>query len=536
MAMKRSTQEMSMRRCVISLMIAVVRGAAIAFPALQDCIHPDIRVKEGDICEVQNDSFKVLQCFPDDDGVFVTYVRPSDERAAVAFWQAMDSDLLASLVPASSGTGWYCYLIGLTRSYVDGQSLSRGYFRYVGVRHLKKADDSSLSVKCFVACKSDGTPLKDTNVSECADPMFRPEPEADIEARIRNAMRRGIPFATTLLLDKNIAFKRYGIKDDQRWAWMRHAAEIGDLPCQYYCAVEDVKKSAISYKEFVGILEQLIGQQWEMSNNQQRAIGELAKELGGDRGEMIDAVNTIWREMLTEVRYQLARCYQGKDGNLYDKAFRLFAIAAESGHCEAQTELAHCYHFGRGVARSQQDALKWYRKAAEGGSAMAQNNLGWAYYTGNGVPVDYDRAFSLCSKAAMTGLACAQDSVARCYFYGRGTVKRYSEAYKCFGLSAEQGDSAAMHMLYVCLREGKGCLPDEKKALEWLWKSADAGWIDAQYELGRLYETGILLKMDVDSAIEWYEKVLQHSSEYETCEVIAKAKNHLECLKKNNAK
>ena len=55
---------------------------------------------------------------------------------------------------------------------------------------------------------------------------------------------------------------------------------------------------------------------------------------------------------------------------------------AEGGDSESQVELGFRYEQGKGVAKDQVEAAKWYRKAAEQNYAEAQNNLGVCYERG----------------------------------------------------------------------------------------------------------------------------------------------------------
>src|SRR5436189_2260502 len=58
---------------------------------------------------------------------------------------------------------------------------------------------------------------------------------------------------------------------------------------------------------------------------------------------------------------------------------------AEAGNAESQVELGLRYEQGRGVAKDQAEAVKWYRKAAEQNYAEAQNSVGVCYEKGEGV-------------------------------------------------------------------------------------------------------------------------------------------------------
>ena len=64
---------------------------------------------------------------------------------------------------------------------------------------------------------------------------------------------------------------------------------------------------------------------------------------------------------------------------------------AEAGDAESQAELGLRYEQGKGVAKDQVEAVKWYRKAAEQNFAPAQNNLGVCYELGQGLAKDQER-------------------------------------------------------------------------------------------------------------------------------------------------
>ncbi len=67
--------------------------------------------------------------------------------------------------------------------------------------------------------------------------------------------------------------------------------------------------------------------------------------------------------------------------------------AADQGVAAAQHNLGVMYGDGRGVPRSDVEAVKWYRLAADQGFAKAQHNLGVMYEHGKGVDRDYVLAF-----------------------------------------------------------------------------------------------------------------------------------------------
>src|SRR6266536_2208597 len=72
---------------------------------------------------------------------------------------------------------------------------------------------------------------------------------------------------------------------------------------------------------------------------------------------------------------------------------------AEAGDAESQVELGLRYEQGKGVAKDQVEAVKWYRKAAEQNYARGQNSLGVCYEEGAGVAKDQVEAIKWFRKA-----------------------------------------------------------------------------------------------------------------------------------------
>ena len=61
------------------------------------------------------------------------------------------------------------------------------------------------------------------------------------------------------------------------------------------------------------------------------------------------------------------------------------------------------YENGRGVEKSNTEAVKWYRKSAEQGHATAQKNLAWMYREGRGVERSNAEAIKWYRKAEQNG-------------------------------------------------------------------------------------------------------------------------------------
>jgi TPR repeat protein len=62
------------------------------------------------------------------------------------------------------------------------------------------------------------------------------------------------------------------------------------------------------------------------------------------------------------------------------------------------------YEVGRGLAKEQAEAAKWFRLAAEQGEPLAQYDLGQRYERGLGIPADPAEAYKWHSLAATHGI------------------------------------------------------------------------------------------------------------------------------------
>ncbi len=77
------------------------------------------------------------------------------------------------------------------------------------------------------------------------------------------------------------------------------------------------------------------------------------------------------------------------------------------------------YEYGRGVPKSETEAVNWYRKSADQRDADGQRSLGVMYSNGRGVPKDEVVAVNWFRKSADQGNAEAQRNIAIMYEYGR---------------------------------------------------------------------------------------------------------------------
>ncbi len=129
-----------------------------------------------------------------------------------------------------------------------------------------------------------------------------------------------------------------------------------------------------------------------------------------------------------------------------ESAKELFEFAkakAEKGDASAQVTLGLMYEYGRGVAKNDVEAVKWYRKAAEQGDADAQIYLGSRYGYGRGVAKDDAEAVKWYRKAAEQGVAVAQLYLGLMYAKGQGVLEDRVTALVWWSIAAANGDKNA---------------------------------------------------------------------------------------------
>lgn len=71
----------------------------------------------------------------------------------------------------------------------------------------------------------------------------------------------------------------------------------------------------------------------------------------------------------------------------YETSVNLLWPLAEQGNASAQMWIGYMYDVGRGMPRSDVDAINWYKKAADQGNAFSQYRLGSLYANGRGKPL-----------------------------------------------------------------------------------------------------------------------------------------------------
>jgi hypothetical protein len=107
------------------------------------------------------------------------------------------------------------------------------------------------------------------------------------------------------------------------------------------------------------------------------------------------------------------------------------------------TQMGAMYANGRGVAKDEAEAVRWYRKGAEAGNIDAMLNLASMLAGGNGVAKDDAEALRWYRKGAAAGNSTALYSLAAMYAWGRGVTRDPALASQWMLKALQGGDELA---------------------------------------------------------------------------------------------
>ena len=119
----------------------------------------------------------------------------------------------------------------------------------------------------------------------------------------------------------------------------------------------------------------------------------------------------------------------------FGKAAEIWQPLAETGDPTAQYLLGNLYADGKGVARDDAAAFKWFRLAADQGNAAAQYNVAASYAAGVGVAKSEVEAARWFRRAAEQGMPVAQLNLGLLHASGTGVAKDSVEALKWFEIA-----------------------------------------------------------------------------------------------------
>ena len=135
------------------------------------------------------------------------------------------------------------------------------------------------------------------------------------------------------------------------------------------------------------------------------------------------------------------------DGGDMAGAARVFRQCADLGDAKCQLQYGwHCEE-GKGVAKSDAEAVRWYHAAAEQDDPTAQVNLGNLYQAGRGVKKSCKTAVEWFARAALLNDHHALYSLGRMYQFGFGVKEDRAKAHALYRNSAAFGNVRAREAL-----------------------------------------------------------------------------------------
>jgi TPR repeat protein len=194
-----------------------------------------------------------------------------------------------------------------------------------------------------------------------------------------------------------------------------------------------------------------------------------------------------------EGTFELGVCYYTGEGMPQDhrEAARMFRLAADQGHDEAQLYYGVCCARGEGVSQNPSEAARYYRLAADQGYDNAQFNLAVCYNNGRGVHQNHETAARYYRLAADQGHAEAQFRLALYYARGEGGPQDFNQTAVYLRLAADQGHANAQHGLGECYYMAQGVPGDLSEAARYYRLAADQQFPAAQLALGRMLIMGV---------------------------------------------
>ena len=215
--------------------------------------------------------------------------------------------------------------------------------------------------------------------------------------------------------------------------------------------------------------------------------------------------------------------YQGKGTDQdFKEAFRCYE---ESENAYGFYKMAEMLSKGAGVSKDEERASRYYTKALNSFLQMAADSeavddnlkykIGQMYMKGFGTNIDITEAEKWLSDAAKDGNAYAQYALSKIYLsVDPPDQDKIKEAIRLLHQSADIGNnSTSMYALgKIYLNENYGYI-DVDKAIEYFEKASESNSI-ASFMLGKIYYDGEYKERDIEKAIKYFTAAAEDNNEY----------------------
>jgi len=173
---------------------------------------------------------------------------------------------------------------------------------------------------------------------------------------------------------------------------------------------------------------------------------ELRARLSGPPEEVAALIREAAEAGVAEAQARLGQLLLDGRGIAKDEAaaLRWFVRAALAGHVEAINMVGRCFDLGWGTPIDKRQAAQWFKAAADRGLDWGMYNYATALALGEGVAEDRVAALTLFRKAAAMGNAKAINHVGSFHEDGWVVQRDMAEAARCYRLAAKGGDFRGM--------------------------------------------------------------------------------------------
>ncbi len=244
---------------------------------------------------------------------------------------------------------------------------------------------------------------------------------------------------------------------------------------------------------------------------------------------------------------------------MYETLFKKLEGQAVLGDSAAQFDVGQMYQYGIGVKKDVNQAIHYYQLAAAQQDLPSEYNLGLLYLTGTDIQPDYPLAINWLTDAAFKGNGFAQYALASIYDGGYRNAENKEvipadpeQAFAMFNLAAANNDGLAQYRLAEILIRQKPtdlsltAMKDRQELIKGLYTSAVAlgvtqanlplafyhamstipakqqlafaaatkaageGNKEAALLLGLMYDRGITVTPDRDTALNWYQQAVDN--------------------------
>jgi TPR repeat protein len=225
--------------------------------------------------------------------------------------------------------------------------------------------------------------------------------------------------------------------------------------------------------------------------------------------------------------YNIGLCYHSGIGVPLNRSFGVdwFEKSAKLGNDKGQFALGKCFYWvfpisthyqGIGIDRDFEDAVLCFIKSSDSGNPDALYYLGLCHQRGRGVTRSYDSALSYYRRSAshQNGHADSELSIGKLLITGTDSMPQdVGQASTWFEMSANKGNPEAQYQLGSMYYSGASGFPLDYTKAAGYFQDASGVNADAMFMLGMCYEKGLGIGRDVGVARVWYEKAVGAGSE-----------------------